>query len=339
MGSDDPNASTALYLTIDGRLRAGYSRSDASAELRVLAAQQDVVQHGRRTSVIVTDGSMVNRPGNAFAILSIVALVFAALACLSLVACANVVSLLLAVAHTRHVEIALRMALGSSSARLTRMLLTETLALAAVAGVSASFVARRAPEFLIGWITQRPLVYPTQPNWHVFVFLFATTLLAALVVGSAPIRAARAVRSRRLSSRIDQWNERTQSRQQRVDGRANRWRRRAARRGGGGACTMPARIAAAPAHFDARQVLALNILPPDRATGEWTAYHADVARAASRQFRASRSLPSAAPRRWGTSERAVSPSSARKASARFRLFKYPHATSRRSEFTCSAAGR
>jgi hypothetical protein len=41
---------------------------------------------------------------------------------------------------------------------------------------------------------------------------------------------------------------------------------------------MPARIAAAPAHVDARQVLALNILPPDRGAGAWSAYHEDVGR-------------------------------------------------------------
>jgi len=44
---------------------------------------------------------------------------------------------------------------------------------------------------------------------------------------------------------------------------------------------MPARIAAAPAHFDARRVLALNIIPTDRAVGEWSAYHEGVARAAA----------------------------------------------------------
>ena len=190
LGDDDPASPTALEVTLEGRLREGYSRSDARAELAVLAAQQDGIHHGRHTMVVVTNGSMVDQPGNTSAVLTIVAFVFVALACLALVACANVVSLLLAVAHTRHVEMALRMALGSGSARLARMLLTETLALAAIAGVLASIVASRTPPYLIAWITQRPLTYPTHPSWHLFAFLFATTLLASLVVGSAPIRAS-----------------------------------------------------------------------------------------------------------------------------------------------------
>ncbi len=145
LGDDDLASPTALRVTVEGRLREGYSRSDAQAELAVLATQQDVLHHGRRSSVLVTDGSMLNQPGNSTAILTIVALVFLALACLALVACANVTSLLLAVAHTRHVEMALRMALGSGSARLSRMLLTETLALAAIAGGLATVVASRTP--------------------------------------------------------------------------------------------------------------------------------------------------------------------------------------------------
>ena len=279
MGDDDPTSATALWLTLDARLREGYSRSDARAELRVLAAQQDAIHHGRRTTVLVTDGSMVDRPGNTAAVLTIVAFVFVALACLALVACANVVSLLLAVAHTRHVEMALRMALGSGSARLARMLLTETLALAAIAGVLASLVASRTPPYLIGWLTQRPLTYPTHPNWHVFVFLFATTLVAALVVSGAPIRA---------SQRLDLV---TALRGLTKDSRNGRGRSSSALMGVqiGGAVAllvaavslgrMSTRIAASPAHVDTRRVLALNIMPPDRVAGAWSAYHEDVARA------------------------------------------------------------
>jgi len=279
LGDDDPASPTSLWLTLDARLRDGYSLSDAHAELAVLAAQQDAIHHGRRTVVTVTGGSMLDRPGNTTAVLTIVAFVFIALACLALVACANVVSLLLAVAHARHVEMAVRTALGSGSARLARMLLTETLALAAIAGVMASIVASRTPPYLIGWLAQRPLTYPTHPNWHVFVFLFVTTFVASLAVGSAPIRA---------SLRLDLV---TALRGLTSDSRDGRGRSSNTLMGVqiGGAVAllvaavslsrMSARIAASPAHVDARQVLALNIVPPDRVAGTWSAYHEDVARA------------------------------------------------------------
>jgi putative ABC transport system permease protein len=281
LGDDDPASATALRVTLDGRLRDGYSRSDVRAELRVLAAQEDRVHHGRRTTVQVTDGSLLDKPGNTSAVMTIVALVFVALACLALVACANVVSLLLAVAHTRHVEMAVRMALGSGSARLARMLLTEILAFAAIAGVLATIVAQRTPPYLISWMAQRPLTYPTHPNWHVFVFLFATTLLASFVVGGAPIRAA---------LRLDLVAVLRGLTKDSRDGRGRSSRLLMGTQIGGAAALsvaavalgrMPARIAAAPVHVDASRVLALNILPPDRRTGEWRGYHEDVGRSAA----------------------------------------------------------
>jgi putative ABC transport system permease protein len=281
LGDDDPSSPTALSVTLDARLRDGYSRADARAELAVLAAQQDGIHHGRHTVTFVTDGSMLNRPGNTAAVLTIVAFVFVALACLALVACANVVSLLLAVAHTRHTEMALRMALGSGSARLARMLLTETLALAAIAGVLASIVASRTPPYLIGWLTQRPLTYPTHPSWHLFAFLFSTTLIASLVVSSAPIRA---------SLRLDLVAALRGLRKDSHDGRGRSSNALMGVQIGGAVALlvaavslgrMSARIAASPPHVESRRVLALNIVPTDRVGGAWGGYHEDVARVAA----------------------------------------------------------
>jgi predicted permease len=281
LGDDDPASPTALRLTLDGRLREGYSRSDARAELAVLVTQQDVLHHGRRSSVLVTDGSMLTQPGNGIAILTIVALVFLALACLATVVCANVTSLLLAVAHTRRVEMALRMALGSGSARLARMLLTETLALAAIAGGLATVVASRSPAYLLRWITQRELTYPTHPNWHVFAFLFVTTLCASLLVGSAPIRAALALdlvaALRGLTKDSRDGHRRSSNALMGVQIGAAVTLLIAAV----SLARMSARVAASPAHLDTRRVLALNVVPPDRVTGAWSAYHEDVARTAA----------------------------------------------------------
>ena len=281
LGADDPNAPNALSMTLDGRLRAGYSRPDTRAELQVIAAQQDGIHHGRRTAVHVTDGSMLDRPGNTIVVLAIVALVFVALACLALVACANVVSLLLAVAQTRRTEMALRMALGSGTARLARMLLTETLALAAIAGALAGVVAQRTPPYLLGFITQRALTFPTSPSWHVFLFLFATTLLAAIVVSSAPIRAA---------LRLDLVAALRGLTKDTGDARGSSRRALMGAQIGGAVALlvaavalsrMPERVAAAPAHIDARHVLAVNILPPDRGDGLWSGYHEEVLRTAA----------------------------------------------------------
>ena len=103
-----------------------------------------------------------------------------------LVACANVASLLLARAVARQREIAVRIALGISRARLLRYLLTESVLLAVVGGVVAILVAQWASTGL------RALVLPgiEWPNpmadGRMLLFTAAAAILAGLVTGLTP---------------------------------------------------------------------------------------------------------------------------------------------------------
>jgi predicted permease len=277
LGPDDPASPNAMSMFVDGRLAPGSTRGDVAVEARVIAAQRDAVTPGRHTGVFVTDGSIVANPGNGVVVGGTVVVVFIGLACLALVACASVVSILLAIAHSRRTEMALRMALGAGAPRLAAMLGTESLVLAGVAGVAACALTLRLPRVLMEWIVQRPVNFSMAPDWHVFAFLFVTTVLAALAAANAPIRA---VLSLDLNSTLRRVPDQ-------LRGRVKRGNALMSVEIGGAAALLvatialtrlPARINNSPPRFDARHVLATNLRAPQPAAG-WQSFHDDMDRA------------------------------------------------------------
>jgi predicted permease len=112
-----------------------------------------------------------------------------------LIACANLAGLLLARSAARRREIVVRAALGASSGRLIRQLLTESLLLAAIGGVLGILFAAAGTDVLVGSLaatSQSPqlgsshFTLDARLDWHVVGFTAAVCLLTALLFGLAP---------------------------------------------------------------------------------------------------------------------------------------------------------
>lgn len=175
------------WLNVVGKLKSGYSQSDARAELRLIQSQQDTLIPGRKTTLLVTNGSLFQNPEYRALGFVILPLVMGPMVLVLLVACTNVTMLLLSRAAARRSEIAIRLTLGAARNRLLRMLSTEGLVLAAVAGTISLYLAYRLPEVL--WIFLVRRAYSgLGPDWKVFAYLVAVTMLAGFIAGLAPAR-------------------------------------------------------------------------------------------------------------------------------------------------------
>jgi predicted permease len=177
-----------LWLELAGRLAPGFSRSRAEAELNILARQQDRLHSGRYTSVITTDGSWASEL-QVFASsrsLMLIGFFFGTFNLVLLISCANVATLLLSRAAARRREIGVRLSLGAPRIRLVRMLVTESLLLAAIAGAVSVYLVWHVPQPLFRLVATRAPDFPMPPDWRTFGYISAVVLAAGVLSGLAP---------------------------------------------------------------------------------------------------------------------------------------------------------
>jgi len=104
-----------------------------------------------------------------------------------LIACANVAGAMLARSIFRRREIAIRLALGASAKRVGRQLITESLALAIVAGLAGTLVGRWLVRLLVRFGSdQLPPWVQLQFGVRTIVFAVLVIVATALVFGLAP---------------------------------------------------------------------------------------------------------------------------------------------------------
>jgi predicted permease len=121
-----------------------------------------------------------------------VQVLLAMVAVVLLIGCANVANLLVARGSARAREVAVRLSIGASRARLVRQFLTESLLLALIGGTIGFALARlgvAAIATLVG-SGPNPIFLELTPNPRVLLFTIAVSLLTGILFGLAPALAA-----------------------------------------------------------------------------------------------------------------------------------------------------
>jgi putative ABC transport system permease protein len=114
-------------------------------------------------------------------------ILFAAVALVLLIACANLANLLLARGTERRRELAIRSALGASRARIRRVLFAESLVLSCLGGAGGLALGYWLSHVLVAVApADTPLVTNLGLNWPVVIFTAAASLATAVFVGLIP---------------------------------------------------------------------------------------------------------------------------------------------------------
>ncbi|MGA8221042.1 MAG: ABC transporter permease [Candidatus Acidiferrales bacterium] len=175
----------ATNLVALGRMNPGVTLSQAQAEMTAIArnlAKEYPDTDGQRDAVVISLQDAVNED-----LRPVILILFAAVGFVLLIACANVVNLMLARTAARGKELTVRATLGAGRLRLIRQMLTETLLLWSAGGALGLIAGYWALPALLGAApVSLPPGIPIKIDGTVFAFTCLVAALAGLISGLGP---------------------------------------------------------------------------------------------------------------------------------------------------------
>jgi putative ABC transport system permease protein len=167
------------------RVRDGVSNAEVAQDLQsistALQREYPVTNQDRSLRAISLRNRTLGFARTGLPLLLAAALIFL------LIGCANVANLLLARTFARQREIAIRLALGAGRSRIVKQLVTESLLLGVAGGLAGYALTMLAWKMLP---TVAPMTIPrlatAHPDWIVFAFTLAISVINSLIFGLAP---------------------------------------------------------------------------------------------------------------------------------------------------------
>ena len=189
LSDDDRTQRNLVFLDSIALLRNGSAIEPARAEAELLARQLEKQYPGSNTGTryLLTGlhDSVVEDVRPALLIL------FAAVAVVLLIGCANVANLLLARAAARQKEMSIRSAIGASRGRIVAQLLVESVLLSLLAGACGLLIASWGIDALVALApSDIPRLDAVQLDGRVLLFTLTLSVLTGIIFGLAPALSA-----------------------------------------------------------------------------------------------------------------------------------------------------
>jgi predicted permease len=174
-----------------GHLKPGVSVAQAAADLDAIGADLEKTypkDDGQMTFALARPGLYGDFLGPVVRAFLVGLMLLAGL--ILVAACANLGSLFAARAADRSREVALRLALGASRARVLRQLFVEAVLIALIGGAGGVATAALVLSGLSSWqpFTRFPIQMPVTPDATVYGFSLLVSVACGLLVGAIPVR-------------------------------------------------------------------------------------------------------------------------------------------------------